>query len=213
MDRKCIVCNNSSTKRLIRDEIQYWQCSNCKTLFCDELDNADKVGGEWEVERNDQQNHLRIGRINEMVYGSKKEEVNILDFGAGHGYFIRDLKNAGFPNVDGYDAYNDEFSKLPTRDTYHVVTMTEVIEHLTAPFYELDVVHRCLLKGGAVLIETSFIDVAAEDGIALEDFFYISPKAGHSTIFSHHGLDLLMALKGFTPAQCFNRNVKLYIKK
>ena len=63
------------------------------------------------------------------------------------------------------------------------------------------------------MVETSFVDIAAQEGIELEDFFYIEPSVGHSTIFSHHGLDLLMATKGLPPLQHFNRNVRLFYKK
>ena len=71
---------------------------------------------------------------------------------------------------------------------------------------------RSLIYGGIVMVETSFIDVANEENIPLEDFFYIAPQAGHSTIFSHHGLDLLFTLKGFAPIQHWNRHVRGFVK-
>lgn len=170
------------------------------------------IGGEHEEGRNETQNHLRIGRVDEMVHGSKKEDVKILDFGCGHGMLIVDLKKSGYLNVDGYDAYNENFDTLPKRNSYHVITAIEVFEHLSPPFYEIDVIWRALLPGGAIMIETSFIDVAKEDKIPLEDFFYIAPQNGHSTIYSHHGLDVLMCKKGFIPRQHFNRHVRLFQK-
>jgi hypothetical protein len=62
-------------------------------------------------------------------------------------------------------------------------------------------------------VETSFFDVAADENIPLEDFFYIAPKNGHSTIFSHFGLDVLMRKKGFKVVPAINRNVRIFQKK
>lgn len=210
--KTCYICNNEAHFRLQKGNVEYHQCTNCKTLFSDPIAQEDMVGGEHEVGRNETQNHLRIGRIDEMVLGSPKDQANILDFGCGHGLLIDDLKKAGYPNVAGYDAYNEDFIRQPERNKYHIITAIEVIEHTSRPYIELDVILRSLLPGGVVMIETSFVDVAAEENILLEDFFYIAPDKGHSTIFSFHGLDLLMCRKGFMPRQHWNRHVKLYQK-
>lgn len=208
----CYICNNEARHRLNRGGVDYWQCTNCQTLFSGPIENDNMVGGEHEEGRNKEQNHLRIARINEMTIGSKKEDVFVLDFGCGHGYFIEDLKKAGYPNVDGYDAYNPEFARLPQKNKYHIIVATELIEHTSKPYIEVDVMFRSLKPGGCVMIETSFVDIATQEKIELEDFFYIAPQNGHSTIFSHHGMDLLMALKGFLPRQHFNRHVRLFQK-
>lgn len=212
-DKSCPICNNEAPYRLTKGATSYHQCGNCKTLFCDELSQEGLVGGEHEIGRNELQNHIRIGRVDEMIYGSKKEDVNILDFGCGSGMLVRDLIVAGYPNVTGYDAYNDEFNKsLPKRNSFHICTMIECVEHLASPYLEIDVIFRALLPGGGFMVESGYIDVAAEDGIAIEDYLYVNPKAGHSTIFSHHGLDVLMCKKGFVPRQHWNRNVRLFQK-
>lgn len=209
-NKLCPVCGNVAPSRLEKRMVEYFQCSSCRTLFSNPLDNENMVGGGNEEQRNKEQNHERIGRIKDIITGDK-ENVRILDFGAGHGLLAKDFNNAGF-KCDPYDAYNPEFSRLPEKDTYHVVAMIEVIEHLSFPFSELDVVRRSLKWNGVVMIETSFVDIAQEEGISLEEFFYVEPGVGHSTIFSHHGLDVLMCLKGFMPLQHWNRNVRAYQK-
>lgn len=208
----CPLCNNLAGSRLEKKGIEYFLCSACDTLFSAPLENAGMVGGGNEEQRNVQQNAERIGRVGQMLGGYKKE-ARVLDFGCGHGMLVNDLKKAGF-NADGYDVFNDDYNwKLPEADTYHVVTMVECMEHLSYPFVELNVIHRCLRHGGGIIIETSFTDVAREEKIELEDFFYVDPEVGHATIFSHHGLDLLMVTKGFFPMQHYNRHVRVYQKK
>jgi hypothetical protein len=211
-DKICPICNNHSHFKFRKETSYYFQCTNCKTLFCDPIDQEGMVGGEFEEGRNIDENHIRISRIAEMSLGIPKEELRILDFGCGHGMMLNDLKDAGYINAIGYDAYNPEYNTLPITNQFHVITAIEVIEHTSSPFIELNWMYKALAIGGCVMLETSFVDIANEEGIPLDKFFYVAPQNGHSTIFSHHGLDLLMTMKGFIPKQHFNRNVRLYQK-
>jgi len=209
----CPICNNSAPVRLKKLNIEYRLCDNCKTLFSAPIDQDGMVGGEHEVGRNESQNHLRIARVNEMATGIKKEDVRILDWGCGHAYLINDLKKEGYLHVDGYDPYTEEYCRLPEKEKYHIITAIEVIEHTSFPFIEIDTMHRSLVDNGVVMVETSFTTIAEQEGISLDEFFYVAPQNGHSTIFSHHGLDLLFNSRGFIPRQHFDRNVRLYSKR
>lgn len=159
------------------------------------------IGGVAEDERTND-NAERVRRF--KLYGCK----TLLDFGCGHGYLVRDALDLGL-TAYGYDKYNSDFQSLPNE--VDVVSMVEVIEHTVAPFAELDMVYDCLRLKGYVYIETSFTDIGRSLG-ELHDFFYISPEAGHSTIFSHKSLDLLMISKGFTPKEHINPTVRIYQK-
>lgn len=209
----CPICNNHAEVAVVKKSVEYFQCSSCKTLFCGELDNDNKVGGGFEYERNTIQNHIRIERIEKInrSLGVPIKELNILDFGCGNFMLGSDLIDAGY-NCDGYDLYNEKYQKLPEQNKYHIITAIEVIEHTSAPYVEIDVMYRSLTNYGVVMIETSFVDVAIQDKISFEDYFYIDPEPGHSTIFSHHSLDLIMALKGFVPQEHFDRHVRIYQK-
>lgn len=205
------MCFNDANHRLTKLSVDYFQCEWCKHLFSDPIDQDNKVGGEYYQERNEQENHIRIGRMAKMMEGLDKKDYHILDFGAGFGALMKDFRKEGY-NCDAYDAFNEEFCRLPERNKYHAVTMIETIEHLSGNYIELDVINRSMVLGGGIMIETSFVDIAKEDGVPLEDFFYIAPQNGHSTIFSHWSLDLLMVYKGFVPSKHFNRNVRVYKK-
>lgn len=203
----CPVCKNSAPLRLTKGDIEYNQCTFCKTLFSGYIDNSNMVGGEWEEGRNEKHKTERIDRVKVLmgIYGS------VLDFGCGHGLMVNDFREAAI-TCDGYDKYNPKFDKLKD-EKYNLVTMVEVIEHLSPPFEELNIIFDKLADNGIVYIETSFVDVAEEEKIPLEDFFYIAPQNGHCTIFSHKGLDLLMQSKGFVAQKHMNRNVRIYQKK
>lgn len=208
--RICPICSNEAPHRLTKGNTLYYQCESCRTLFSDPLSQDGLVGGQHEEGRA-LQNDIRLDRIKTMTQGMKKEDIRILDFGCGHGLLVNYLKEHGY-NVTGYDAYNEEYSRLPEKNKYHLCLCVEVIEHTSAPFIELDVMNRSLIDGGLCYLETGFVDIADQDKIELDDYLYVSPQAGHATIFSHHSLDYLMLLKGFGSKRHFDRNCRLYVK-
>lgn len=208
----CPICNNHMEFRLRKESTDYFQCTSCLSLLSEPLENSNMVGGGSEIPRNTEQNHLRIARIDNAFRSRKKENVYVLDFGCGTGYLRKDLITAGY-RCDGYDAYNEEFSKLPEKNKYNVVTCIECIEHTSSPYVEIDVMYRALVPGGLLMIESSFVNVAWEEKIELEDFFYISPSVGHASIFSHHGLDVLLCRRGFIPVQHWDRHVRAFVKQ
>lgn len=207
----CHICNNPSPFLLRKGIADYFQCESCRTVFCAELDNSEMIGGLWEKERAEQ-NSIRIDRMNTMTEGMKKEDVFIMNFGCGNNLLGKDLIDAGYVNTFAYDAYNDEYRKLPEKDKYHIVVAVEVVEHLAPNYIEFDVIHRCLKNNGLLYTETGFTNIADRDGIDLKDFLYVAPEAGHSTIFSHHGYDLLLSRKGFVPRRHFDANCRLHMK-
>lgn len=182
--------------------VTYTQLSN-GTLMCIPLDQSGMVGGSGEEVRNQEHNPTRLQRIKEFHPNPK-----VLDFGCGSGLFMDYLQMNGVVAV-GYDKYgmargtNAEFPD----DMFDVVTMIEVIEHLSAPYDELEAILACLKPGGILMVETSFTD-----WMDLETDPYINPALGHSTIFSWQGLDDLMIQKGFVIGNHINRNVRVYKK-
>jgi len=203
----CPCCKSGAAFIFNKNNCIYYECTNCKTIFVPKgIDQRDMVGGGFELERNTTQNKERINRIVWLI----GVEGKILDFGCGHGLLVKDCIDMGL-NCDGYDKFNPDFNTIKEKK-YDLISMVEVIEHTYSPFEELDIIREKLTDNGILYIETSFTDVALEEGIVLEDFFYINPDVGHCTIFSHIGLDLLMKSKEFIPLVPINRNVRLYQK-
>jgi 2-polyprenyl-3-methyl-5-hydroxy-6-metoxy-1,4-benzoquinol methylase len=184
---------------IIKKGVKYIQKPN-GTLYAGPLNNADKVGGSGEEQRNSIHNAERINRIKRL-----NENAKVLDFGCGKQTLVNDILAAGLFS-EGYDKYNPQCDKAPITNFWDVVTLIEVIEHLSEPYEELDQVFSYLKEGGTVMIETSFVDWMKSNDP------YINPELGHSTIFSHAGLDELMIDKGFVPGNHINRNVRLYHK-
>jgi SAM-dependent methyltransferase len=162
------------------------------SLFTGCLDQSNMVGGTG----NREDNHS--GRADYI--GNR----TVLDYGCGRGDFVEYLCARGIP-ASGYDPFSEKYKTLPS-EKFDVVTMIEVIEHTCEPYNELDEILTLLNPGGILFIETSFSNwVGLGHG-------YLNPEIGHSTIFSHAGLDQLMVMKGFSIGNHLNPNVRIFKK-
>jgi hypothetical protein len=198
---KSPITGKVAKKAFIKGGVQYYT-DNLANIFCKKLDQSGMVGGGKEDERNaDEMNLVRMYRIQKI---SGNQQPTILDYGCGTGLMVTFMQDAGI-DCDGYDPYNGYYADvLSLKKDYDVIVLTEVIEHLTAPFAELAEIKEFCHPGSKIMIETSFTDWLTEHDE------YIEPKVGHCTIFSHAGLDHLMAQFGFTPDNHINRNVRIY---
>ena len=198
---KSPITGKVAKKAFVKGGAQYYT-DELNNIFCKKLDQSGMVGGDKELERNaDDINQTRLERIRKI---SGKDNPTILDYGCGSGLMVTFMDDAGI-DCDGYDPYNGYYADvLSLKKDYDVIVLTEVIEHLTAPFAELAEIKEMCHKGSKVMIETSFTDWLTETDE------YINPEIGHCTIFSHAGLDHLMSQFGFTPDNHINRNVRIY---
>lgn len=133
-----------------------------------------------------------------------KNKPTLIDYGCGKGEFVKYMKTR-LDTVAGYDPFAQEFSNIPGFKA-DVVSMVEVIEHTFHPYDELDEVRDMLKPNGLLFVETSFSDWVTVGHP------YIDPEIGHSTIFSHKGMDATMADKGFELYSIINRNIRIYRK-
>lgn len=193
-------------KEINRMGVVYKQLPN-GTLTCGPLDQSNKLGGTGEQQRNQQHNPTRLARIKSFHPNPK-----VLDYGCGSGLLVQYLRSQGIDAL-GYDKFGGGSDTILGLDDEYpmdldVITMIEVVEHLEEPYIEFAAAYKMLKPGGIVMIETSFSDWM---GPEFTDP-YINPAIGHSTIFSHAGLDEVMAEKGFLFHGEINRNVRLYQK-
>jgi hypothetical protein len=198
---KSPITGKVAKKAFVKGGVQYYT-DELNNIFCNKLDQSNMVGGGNEDTRNtDEMNLVRMYRIQKL---SGKQQPTILDYGCGSGLMVTYMQDAGI-DCDGYDPYNGYYADvLSLKKEYDVIVLTEVIEHLTAPFAELQEIKYLCHPGSKVMIETSFTEWITQDDI------YINPEVGHCTIFSHAGLDNLMAQFGFIPDNHINRNVRIY---
>lgn len=197
--KKSPVTGGLCVKAFFKHDVQYYT-DDLGNIFCEAIDQSNMVGGGNELERNS--DALNAGRLERIRMLTGKEFPMVLDYGCGHGMMAKYFRDRGVECVP-YDKYVEGSVMTDDNDC---VTMTEVIEHLSYPYAELAEVYSCLKFGGVVMIETSFSDWLTKHDT------YITPTVGHSTIFSHAGLDYLMTSYGFMVGDHLNRNVRIYVK-
>ena len=187
------------TKQGSKGAVDYWRDEH-GTIFSDPLDQSEMVGGGAEEERNELENPERLNRLLQLC-----ENPTVLDFGCGHGLFVQYLADNRL-QVVGYDKFNPKFAGLPQPNAFDICTMVEVVEHMSTPFSEFGLIFQALKPGGKFYIETSFTDWHDFDS------WYIDPKFGHSTVWSHAGLTMMLKSFGFEEGEHFNRNARVYVK-
>lgn len=112
----------------------------------------------------------RLKYIEEKIPDLPRNRMNVLDVGCGPGYFIDYLKDCGIPNKGLELAHflvdickkrglNVEDAKLEHEPdaSYNIVTMFDVLEHLTEPSDLFRDLNRVLMPGGYVLAYTPHI--------------------------------------------------------
>lgn len=117
------------------------------------------------------------------------EAERSLDFGAGHGIFVRLMRDAGFSfywhDLHASNDYARGFEDKEGR-TYDLLTSFEVLEHLVDPVGELS---SMMSLSPNVLVSTELLP---EPAPRVSEWWYYAPAAGqHVSLYSLEALRLL----------------------
>ena len=143
---------------------------------------------------------------------SPRPRAKLLDYGCGLGFFLDAAFELGF-DVEGVEfneyalGYIRQRYRYPVHspgefnpsDSYDVLTMFDVIEHLREPFEMLDTAHGLLAEDGLLVVSTmdSTSVTSRLMGKRLEDFRRISEhlfffdRSNLASILGKHGFDVL----------------------
>ena len=172
---------------------RHFRCQECGFLFSDCFDgwsdaeigakiyNADygKVDEGYADER-----PRRMANEN---YAARKVIVDpaarVLDYGGGIGVFAARFRELGFPNTQSWDPYDGS----GTLDgVFDLIMVSEVVEHVVTPAEVFGNLARLLAPDGIILVSTVLVppDIAALG----PNWWYIGPRCGHVSIYSHAAL-------------------------
>ncbi len=132
----------------------------------------------------------------------------LLDIGAGAGIFAQEATGRGFdvvacdpaleleridglPNLRGI---RGTLSDVPSGETFDVITMWDVIEHLAAPLSVIDEAKNRLRDGGWLVLETGNYKSADRVGEGKNHWIY---QLDHRWYFSPDALESLLLRMGF----------------
>ncbi len=145
---------------------------------------------------------------------AEPSKINAIDFGSGIGYFRKAFSDLGFNHFGielstdiiqkcketfGYDTWHCDVSdlgKVSGGRKFHLITLWDVIEHLSEPVEQIRQLRTHLADDGLIVIRTP--NVVAHEIDILGDF-YPSFKFDHIQYFSPKSLEFCMSQSGLKP--------------
>jgi len=150
----------------------------------------------------------RIRAFAEVHFGAR-QQIRLLDVGAGLGVFPYAVKQAGWQctGIDpdpravahlrdeiGVNAVCADFMRFEGVGQFDIVTFNKVLEHVEDPVAMLRRAKRFVAPGGFVYVELPDGEVAASAGADREEFF-----VEHHHVFSFVSIAMLADRAGFRP--------------
>lgn len=202
-ERTCVVCRGELVDKFeieIRGDLAIArECNLCASLFLPEpvwleattalVPSESDVGA---VRR-----ALMIERVCRRLTTTRviARGSRIMDFGSGSGLLVRLLRDHRFDAV-GFEQYrtpifasSHHVRRLEdVQNSFDLVTLIEVLEHLADPVEELQRLQFYLTQSGGFLISTLLYDTTRHGA----DWWYLDPRVGeHVTFLSSTGMRVL----------------------
>jgi 2-polyprenyl-3-methyl-5-hydroxy-6-metoxy-1,4-benzoquinol methylase len=207
----CPVCNSKKIKDIIGE---YAVCKVCRCLYLQEMpdDNHLKKQSESDAIYMIEPSGLtgngsvcsdRLWSILKYT----KSPANILDVGYGSGKFLQHVKDKGYTPYGielskklvtfgkklGINAYLS-FGEFP-RQKMDVVTLFDVIEHITTPYEFMIQVNKTLRKGGVLMITTP--NANSISAKVLKSKWWVFGPEAHFVVYSLTSLKILLRGYGY----------------
>lgn len=125
--------------------------------------------------------------------GKAFPRLSVLDWGGGTGRLAEGLRAKGIPRAETWDPFNPAFQAEP-QGTFNLVTCIEVLEHLPDPRLGLRKLMSFVSGDGGMILST----VIQPEGIEAvgTDWWYLAPRNGHLSLFTHQALAALLGEQG-----------------
>ena len=203
------------------------QCSEAQ--FVETMREFSDPHGTWPPPRNASSHRRGVAKFLarcEAVLGRRREEIRLLDVGCSSGAFLHTAREMGVrgvgvePSIEaanaaraaGLEVYQGFLEELPlAAESFDVITLFEVVEHLRAPLSVLRACHRLLRPGGVIFLKTgntSSWTVRIQKG--KWHYFDIRKHGGHVSFFTPHSVAVLAGRSGFEPLEIVTRSVELF---
>ena len=198
----CKVCGRASTffgetDVLRRYRVQYFCCGNCGFIqtetpyWLEEAYSSAIASQDVGIMQRNLMNREVTSAVINLLFPKMSSAI---DFGAGHGVFVRLMRDQGF-NLFWSDlhATNDYARGFECQDgtTYDFLTAFEVLEHLADPVADLS---KLMSLSANVFVSTCIVPQPAP---GLSDWWYYVPSTGqHIAFYTAESLRVLAARFG-----------------
>lgn len=165
----------SNVRQFKQQYFTVWRCPQCHSLHSKETIDLTEYYANYPI------GQQQLDYFTKCAYGNRLKlllksglslQDEILDFGCNQGLFMTFLKENGYQNVFGYDAYVNNYSDTAILDKkYDYITCQDVIEHVDEPSATLLKLIKSLKKNGILVIGTpnaEKIDLAKPEYFLME---------------------------------------------
>jgi 2-polyprenyl-3-methyl-5-hydroxy-6-metoxy-1,4-benzoquinol methylase len=216
---KCIVCQSDNIEDIYQKiKLNLVKCNNCGSVFKkimpthQELvqiyNNFYKIQDDNVVSTQMETNNKVLKSYANNILHNETKIKTLIDIGCGTGIFLQELKylntntyleglefDTNARNIASQD-FNVYQELYDIKKDFDVVTMIEVIEHLTDPLSFMKNVSKLLNKDGTLYLTTPNIN-SLRSKLDKENYSEIN-KPFHLIIFSQKSLEILLKKAGFT---------------
>lgn len=214
--RNCPSCSNNKNHQLLKkDGFFIVQCKKCSLIFVNPILNKQKYieaykSQEYQEvmkslgEKSHKYRVERFGRerANFLKNYFTKKKLNILDIGCSTGFFLEACKDMGWdceglelnPSAVNFGRnrdlkiYQKELYNFKTKKKYDVITMFDVLEHLTNPKKIILAAKKLLKKNGYIYVYVPNWNCASRILMTEKNCHFIWPTH-HLTYFSPQTLE------------------------
>ena len=183
--------------------IYYRRCAICDFLFTDAFDGWSDEEFKAHVYNDDypQVDRDYLGArphanadVVARLWGERKAETRVLDFGGGNDLFCARLRAKGFPVAVTYDPMVPAYAQRPD-GKFDLVTSFETLEHVPDPVASTALIAACVAEPGLILYST--VVQPADFGNQGLAWWYVAPRNGHISLFSRRALAVLWGRHGY----------------
>lgn len=216
----CFLCNSKKSRlrhKGVRDNegIDVLECIECGLVYLSSVnhineafyENSGMLNGKVDLQKYRQQSFMDDSRrakdLKNVILGKK-----VLDFGCGAGGFLHLIKNkckeiAGVEldkslnesiNKEGINCYSN-ISEI--NDSYDVITLFHVLEHLKDPMLTLQKLKKHLNKDGTIIIEVPNADDALLTLFKNEKFSKFTYWSCHLYLYNNYTLQKICENAGY----------------
>ncbi len=223
----CLICDSSNLKELPDySDAFLTKCQDCSFVFEKKIPTSAELVEFYDnnYERTEYFSSITIKRYNELLDGFEKyrKTNNILDVGAGNGFFLEIAK------VRGWNVFGTELTKKSVEtcemkgvqmregclhnvgfdeNQFDVITSFEVIEHVNNPKSLVKEMYRILRENGKVYITTPNFNSLLR--YRLKSKYDIIGYPNHLCFFTKKTLRKLFSEAGFNVQQIKTTGISL----
>jgi SAM-dependent methyltransferase len=177
-------------RKLKEERFAVWRCKRCGSIHAKDEVDLDRyyrdypffaVAMDWRLRA-----MYRV-LLRRLTRAGVRKSSRILDYGCGSGKFVQFLKEQGYEQAGGYDAYSEKFRDPSILERkYDCVVSQDVIEHVAEPWELLRTFAGLVEPGGIIAIGTP--DAAAIDLDRADDYIHALHQPFHRHILSTNAL-------------------------